>query len=397
MLCAGAKNSGMQDQTRERERAEQTSKPPLGTLVQTPAELARLCEGVRASEALGLDTEFVRTRTFYPKLGLVQVADRESCHLIDALACEPWDSLVELLVDPRVVKVLHSASEDLEVLLRCFGALPTPLFDSQIAATLCGYGYSPGYQRLVQEMFGLELPKGETRSNWLARPLSKSQLEYAALDVAYLVPIRERLVAQLEAKQRLHWAAEEFERLAELARARLDPAWGYERIKKGKLTTRQRGVLRALSDWREEAARERDLPRSFVVADDVLVQLARSRPRTVDELRTIKGLRPAERRRSSTELLRRIRQGLEMEVTEEGAELLHAGHSRGTVDALKQIVAALASELDLPSEFLAQRRLLSELVARYRAGVSEPLPVELRGWRRAVVGGPLLAALPGLE
>ncbi len=366
--------------------------PPEGILVTEDGHLADLCGRWRTAAAIALDTEFIRTRTFFPKLGLVQVGDPAGCYLLDVLALSDVAPLVELLLDPDTVKVLHSCSEDLEVLQHYFGVFPRPLFDTQIAATLTGCGYSLGYQKLVKIMFDLDLPKDHTRSNWLKRPLSEEQLEYASLDVAYLLPLHEILAERLESAGRSAWAEEEFERLETVARARLDPSWGWERLKKGRLTPRQRTVLHGLSNWREQAARDRDLPRSFVLSDDVLIALAKTRPKNHEQLKRVDGLRPRERRRSGDELLEAIEEAnrLPPESDDRGSRYEDAGRSKGTVDALKKAVVQTAERHAVPAEYLAQRRLLKELIGNYRSGDPDPLPLELRGWRREVVGERLL-------
>ncbi len=366
--------------------------PPAPRLVTRAAELEALLPRWLGCAAIGLDTEFVRTRTFYAKLGLVQIADPEGVFLVDVLAIPDLQPIEQLLRAPQVTKVFHSSSEDLEVLFHGFGGFPQPLFDTQVAASLVGLGSSPGYQRMVQALFGLEIPKGETRSNWLERPLRSAQVEYASLDVAYLLPAHEHLVADLRRLGRSDWAEEEFSRLLTSATARLEMEWGFERIKKGSLTPRQRAILRSLADWRETAARERDRPRHFVLPDEVLIALARSRPRTLEALRGIEGLSAAERKRSGTELLRRISAGLASR-PEPADRIERGGRSRGTVDALKAMVVERAAALGVPTELLAQRRLLEELVQAERGGAADPLPAELRGWRRQQIGERLVHAL----
>ncbi len=357
------------------------------------AQCSALCERWRTSAAIGLDTEFVRTRTFFARLGLLQVGDEQDCWLIDVLEIDDWRPFGEVMTDPGTVKVLHSASEDLEVLHNRLEVFPGPVFDTQIAAALVGLGYSLGYQALVKEVFGIAIPKGETRSNWLSRPLRKSQMEYAGLDVAYLLPIYEYLAERLDVLGRTAWAREEFERQSRTAEARLDPAWGFERLKKGRLTARQCTVLRRLSDWREEVARHRDLPRHFVASDEVLIHLARARPTNLAALKEVRGLRRSERARGGRAILDAVAQGMKDPLEKRTPRGLASGQAKGTIEALKKIVEKAAEEHDLPASFLAQRRLLSELIARSRAGEDEWLPEELRGWRRAVVGDELVAEL----
>jgi ribonuclease D len=350
--------------------------------------------GWRDSEVIALDTEFVRERTFFPQLGLVQIGVDRDCFLVDAVLVDDLSPLAELLVRPETLKVVHSGGEDLEVLAYRFGSFPSPLFDTQIAATLAGLGGSLSYQRLVHALFRLELPKGETRSDWLRRPLSAAQLEYAVLDVAYLLPAHRKLSSALEELGRTEWAEEEFDRLASSARLRTDPEYSFRRLDSGaKLTRRERALLRELSSWREGEARRRDVPRGFVVPDRALMQLVRRRPTRRGELAQIGSMKAAERTRSGDEIVRRIGEVMARPESSLPAVALRSAAGQGLrarVDSLRAEVQRVAEEMDMPPEFLARRRAVEELVRDLRAGSEEPLPDELRGWRRAVIGERLL-------
>lgn len=385
---------------RSRSSGPPTETPPFA-LVETTDDLARRCAAWLEGPVVALDTEFVRERTFYAQLGLIQIAAEKDLCLVDALRVEDLSPLDELLTSSATLKVVHSGGEDLEVLHQQFGVFPDPLFDTQIAATLSGYGGSLSYQKLVHSLFRLDLPKGETRSDWLRRPLRPAQLEYAILDVAYLLPAYRLLARRLDELGRREWAEEEFTRLVSSARLRSDPDYSFRRLSGGaKHSRRDRELLRQLCSWREDEARRRDLPRGFVVPDRALMQLVRRRPRTAEQLAQIQGIKAAERTRSGGEILRRIKGVLalpesslpsaEQEAAAGGGQGL-----RARVDILRAEVQRIADELDLPPEFLARRRLVEELVRNVRSGRDEPLPEELRGWRREVIGERLLAAARG--
>ncbi|HEV7516781.1 MAG TPA: ribonuclease D, partial [Thermoanaerobaculia bacterium] len=209
--------------------------PPLPqpvVAVESGAALAAAAAGWSGVQALALDTEFVRERTFFPRLGLVQVSDGHAAYLVDPLAIADLAPLAATLRAPGTIKVLHSASEDLEVFQRSLSAVPEPLFDTQIGAALAGVGASLGYQKLVATVLGVELGKGETRTDWLARPLSPAQRSYAAEDVAYLLPVYERLRAELLRLGRFDWAlADSAALLAGLTRLDEDPESAYLRIR----------------------------------------------------------------------------------------------------------------------------------------------------------------------
>ncbi|HEY4597347.1 MAG TPA: ribonuclease D, partial [Thermoanaerobaculia bacterium] len=198
-----------------------TGDPRGYTPIRTDADLAAAAERWAAAPVLGLDTEFVRTNTFYHRLGLIQVTDGATSWLVDPLAARDLSPLAAVFRSPGV-KVLHSASEDIEVFYRALGVLPEPLFDTQIAGALAGAGAFLSYQKLVAAYLGVELAKEETRTDWLARPLSPGQLAYAAEDVAYLVPLYERLTADLQALGRLDWALEDSAALLDTTRFQED-------------------------------------------------------------------------------------------------------------------------------------------------------------------------------
>ncbi len=361
------------------------------------AAAARAWEGRGAHALLAFDTEFVRERTFFPRLGLVQLADGEAVTLVDPLAVDDLAPLLCALGTDGPVKVVHSASEDLEVLYRAYGIVPAPLFDTQIAAALAGLGASLGYQRLVATVFGVELPKGETRTDWLARPLSPAQLAYAAEDVAYLPALYEHLAAELDRLGRLGWAREDSAALAAgLARLDEDPELAYLRRKgAGRLNRRQLAALRALAAWREREARRRDLPRSFVLKEDLLLALATRRPSTPKELARLPSFDPRQAARDGAvwlDLLRAAEALPEDELPPEPARLPITAGFRELETAMRAIVARRAAELGLPGEVLAPRRTLDAILKSAATDPEPRLPRELAGWRRQVVGEDLLAA-----
>ena len=227
---------------------------------------------------VALDTEFMRVDTFYPIAGLLQVGDGQRAYLIDPLEVKDWAPFAELLEDPAVTKVLHSCSEDLEVFLRLTGALPAPLFDTQLAAGYLNIGFSMGYSRLVQTVLGIELPKGETRSDWLQRPLSDTQVSYAAEDAQHLAELYQVLLPKLSA-DKLAWILEDGAELVANLRREIDPDEAYLEAKLAwKLSPQQLAVLRALCAWRERQARARNQPRNRVLREHSLWPLARFQP-----------------------------------------------------------------------------------------------------------------------
>ncbi len=367
-------------------------------LIETAAELARACDRWRQLPAIGIDTEFVRERTFFPGLGLIQIAGGDSCSLVDPLAITDLEPLLGVLKDPAVTKVFHSCGEDLEVLYHRFGEFPEGVFDTQVGAAFAGWGWSPGYGRLVSEMFGVELPKDKTRTNWLRRPLTGAQQTYAALDVAYLIPAYTRLRDQLRSfpADRESWVREELAPLFDVARFLPDPKDAYLRIgARRSLAPRQLAVLHSLAVWREEQARRRNLPRNFVLHEKALVDVARRQPATRRALSAIGSLRPGEIGRHGATLIRHVRRALDLPAAElpRPKRAIDLRPYRADIDRLRVQAGRIAGELSLPPELVATRRTIEGLVRRVVSGKQPALPRELRGWRHEHIGLPLLEVL----
>jgi len=266
--------------------------------------LAELCAGYSGATRLGIDTEFMRERTYRPKLGLVQISDGERHALVDPLAIESLDPFFELLRDEKILKILHAPREDLEIFADRSGSVCAPIFDTQIAAAFGGVGYSMSYQNLVRDLLGEQVSKAQTRTDWLRRPLSHDQERYAIADVLHLHALHDRLVERLRERGRESWVEEELRVLERIA-VDEDPRQYYRRVKQAwRLTRRQLGVLRELCAWREEQAFERDVIRPNVVADDALMDLAKMQPKKKRELSSLKRLHPREISRSGDVILR---------------------------------------------------------------------------------------------
>jgi ribonuclease D len=363
------------------------------TLVESRDSLAALSRQWAAAPVLGLDTEFVRTNTFFHKLGLIQVSDGRASWLVDPLAVGDLAPLAEVFRSPGV-KVLHSASEDIEVFYRSLDVLPQPLFDTQIAGAFAGAGAFLSYQKLVAAYLGVELAKEHTRTDWMARPLSAAQLAYAAEDVAFLVPLYERLTGELVSLGRLDWAFEDSAALLDTSRFEEDAEAAYLRVKgAGNLDCRQLAVLRLLAAWREREARQRDLPRRFVLKEDLLLGLATRRPQDAQELRRLPSFDSRQAARDGADWLRLVEQAEALPEEELPPRLTGKPFSpaaRRLEDRLRERVRRKAAALGVPAEILAPRRALDALL-RLSVGKAEPrLPRELQGWRAGVIGEELL-------
>ncbi|RZI70592.1 MAG: ribonuclease D [Pseudomonas sp.] len=334
---------------------------------------------------VGLDTEFVRERTYWPQLALVQMSIDDEILLIDPLAPGITAALRPLLEDRKVLKVMHSASEDLVALSHDCGALPAPLFDTQVAAALCGVGGGMGYQKLVQEITGVTLAKGETRSDWLRRPLSDSQLEYAADDVVHLGAIYRELDSRLVALGRRDWLDQDAERM--LANATEDgDRWPHLAMRSAQFleADAQLCLLRLLR-WRDAQARDSDKPRSWILDNELATQLARTPPADRARLQAMLDAHPKAPRKLGDAIWQALATAMDDEAV---APLAHnaSTEDKNAVRRLQDAVAARSTQLGLPDGILASRRYLESL---HQTGL---WPAGLSGWRRAELE-PLLSPL----
>lgn len=341
---------------------------------------------------LGLDTEFMRRNTFFPRLALVQAVLAGECRLLDPLAYAA-DEDVRTLVDGRLC-VMHSASEDMEALAPLLDGTPLALFDTQIAAALCGMGPGLSYQRLVAGVLGVDIPKDETRSDWLQRPLTASQLEYAAQDVAHLEALHEKLSAELQRRGRAAWHAEDCARLA--LRAQRDPAQSDPQPQRGFRSAADwpaeaRARLKRVLLWRDQTARTLDRPRPWILDDANALALALQPPANSQELfERVKGQR-ALRGPQRSELLVLLAAAASPEELASLAPIPAAprGVAKRAVDAMREVVQAEASRLDIPPGLLCPRRLIEEFA------VTRVWPEGLGGWRADVLEAKLTPLLPG--
>jgi len=357
--------------------------------------LTEVCSLWQGEAYLAVDTEFVRTATFYPKAGLIQITSSHGDYLIDPLAIDDWQPLREIFEHPLIVKVFHACAEDLEVCRQLVGCVPSPLADSQHAAALAGLGGSMGFQRLVSAVLGIDLPKGETRSNWLERPLREEQVQYAVADVHYLYRLYPKLIAQLKKMERESWLAEDCQRLVDQAKAPEVLADYYRRVKLAwKLRAQEQFVLQQLVVWREQQARERDVPRNKVVDDNTLWNLARYKAKNHDQL-IRSGMKPPAARHDGKSLLKIIEQALAIENRYWPKQLDKplSPQAGQTLKDLKKVIAAKAELLNIPTDVLVKKKALEALLRSGMASGKYSLPESLAGWRKAEIADELVLAL----
>ena len=364
--------------------------------IATNETLASFCEQWSRASVLALDTEFIRTDTFYPIGALIQVSDGTACFLIDPLPIDDFTAFKELMTDPQITKVLHSCSEDLEVFDRLFGVLPAPLIDTQIAAGMNGLGFSLGYQAMTEALLQIHVAKGETRSNWLQRPLTDSQIHYAALDVAYLPQMYSMLCDSLADNNRLPWLQEECDKLISNYGAPDAIRMHYRKVKSAwKLSPPQLAVLQLVIEWRENKARERDRPRGRVLKDKSCFEIARLQPDSTHALADIDEIGPKTVRKNGDELLALIKQAQALDSAELPAALPKPlPPANGSImKRLKAHVAKRAEQLNMAPELLARKKDYESLLRSGFDSGEYRLPETLSGWRKEVVGDDLLAIL----
>lgn len=355
--------------------------------------LATLCAELADCAWLALDTEFIRERTYWPRLCLVQIATPTVTACIDPLQIQNLDPLLNVLYAPKRTKVLHAAHQDIEILTRLRGTPPPHLFDTQIAASFLGYGDQIGYASLVEKVLGVRLDKSATRTDWSLRPLSPQQLTYAANDVFYLQQIYMAMRDALDAKGRFDWLAEDMNALSNAESYAVHPDQAWTRIRGNThLKPVQLAVLRTLAAWREREAASQDRPRKRILGDHQLVDLARLSPRTAADLERIRGLGSDLRRRWGEQWVSLVAKTLETP-PETWPRLrtrsTPSPETEAAIDLMMTLIRHLATLNDLSPTLIANRAQLHELLLG-----SEEVPVA-RGWRNELAGRHLARLLEG--
>ena len=369
--------------------------------IESSEPLRRLCEQAQTEGRLAIDLEFIRENTYAPQLALIQIAARDTCAIVDPLTVDDLSPLVEVLTDPDILKVLHAAGQDIEIMHWHTGKLAEPIFDTQIAASMVGLGEQLSYGRLVDTLLGVSLAKGESYSDWLRRPLLPSQTKYALDDVRYLLPMHDQLSKRLHAMGRAAWAADECRKFTDPALYERDPRTLYRRIRLGRnLSPQGLAILRELAAWRDDEARQRNRPPGRVLSNETLVDLARRGPQTHADLQRLRGLPQREFERSADAILTAVQRGLEAPEADqpqpESRDHRLTPSEELIVKFLDASLKALCQREKLPASFIASRSDLETLVRRYR---QDRLAIEgspmLEGWRGELVGKDLLAVLEG--
>jgi ribonuclease D len=353
-------------------------------------ELAALARELEPQESIGLDTEFLRERTFFPKLCLLQLSAAGRIWCVDTLKVGSLDALMPALTAPRVPKLIHAARQDLEALYLTAQRVVSPVFDTQIAAACIGMKPQVGYAELVKTLLDVTVPKGQTRTDWSKRPLTRAQLEYAADDVLYLSATAAQLQRRLEELRREHWMREDCLELTEKRLYEPEPAQAWERLRGiGALSAEPRARAKAIAVWREKLARERDLPRAWILPDAAIFSIAYDNPASAAALEAVQPLNE-----KLTAALLSVLADARPDPTdpEPVQDSRPTPEQKALLERLVKIVDARAAQLQISAEVLAPRGELKAL-ALEQAGSSLRDSRAFRGWRKEEIGDRLIEAL----
>ncbi len=362
-------------------------------------DLVSVCQRAMQANVVMLDTEFVRIRSFYPKLGLIQLFDGTSTSLIDPVAIDDLTPLAQLLTSPFVMKVLHACGEDIEVFQHALGCVPEPMVDTQILASFLGYGVSTGFAALVKEYVGVELDKSESRADWLARPLTENQLNYAAADVIYLQPLYDALSKAVQEKG--WWDAALQESALQLGKRlrTTDPDKAYLDIKGAwQLKPKSLAILQKLAKWRYEEAIRRDLALNFIIRENDLLHIAKLGLVSAQRMEQ-EGIDPMALKRHSRRLSDLVRQGYDVAEIDYPQAIIPLNDFPGykqLFKTLKDKVKIASEQSGLSSEFIASRKQLNQLISyEWKTDTGEGVvPDLLQGWRHSLIGQELQKLLP---
>lgn len=363
-------------------------------ILDTTAGLAALCERLSNHEFVTVDTEFMRETTYYPKLCLIQIASESEAAIIDPLAEGlSLDPLFRLMADPSVLKVFHSARQDLEIIWIKGRVIPTPLFDTQVAAMVCGYGDQVSYEQLANDLAKSRIDKSSRFTDWARRPLTKAQLDYALSDVTHLRTVYLALREKLAENGRDEWLSEEMAVLASPSTYETEPHEAWKRLAGRMRKARDIAILMEIAAWRERESQSRDVPRSRVLKDDALVELCMTAPRNAEALAQLRAVpKGFERSRAAADIIEAVERGLARDpktvpVPERDRHRPSAG---ATLDLLKVLLKAVCERERVAPRILANVDELEAIAASDEADVPA-----LKGWRRELFGNLALALKRG--
>ena len=364
------------------------------TLIKDHEQLVTACEQLSNSQFICVDTEFHREKTYYPELALIQIANDTIAFCIDPLEIKNLHPVLDLLTNPSITKVFHAAQQDIEIFFHHFNTLPSPVFDTQIAATVLGYGDQIGYAALIKDIIDIDVDKSQTRTDWMKRPLNQKQLDYAASDVIYLASVYPLLLEQLLKRNRLDWLKEDFSQLSQEQQYLVDTQSIWKKVKgHQRLHGQQLAILQSIACWREELAQQRDRPRRKILSDDALIDIARQKTKTAEEILSLRSITQSRLNRNDAEILAsKVDSGLKID--KQLWPSLPKKHKLSfnedaIVDGLTAILKIVSHQHKINHSILAPRKQLEALARGERN-----LPL-LSGWRKQHGGQTLIDFLDG--
>lgn len=361
--------------------------------VDTPQALTELCRELHKAKVIAVDTEFIREKTYYANLCLIQVASETVTACVDPLALENLDELLAILYSPDKLKLFHAAWQDLEIFYDQWGRIPTPVFDTQIAAALLGFSDQIGYANLVEQLLDIQLDKTASRTDWAQRPLSAEQLTYAADDVNFLLKLYPIIQQRLTKLGRDSWLEEDFMTLTDTTGYAKSTDIAWQRVSgHGRLKPRQLAALQGLAVWREQQARQRNKPRKWILSDDLLLMLARHLPPDNEKLAKVRGMPERLLQHSGKEILTAINAALTMAddaLPTVSQKQRLTPEQECLADTLMAYLRLLAQENQISPASLSTRKEIESMVRGKR-----DIPL-LLGWRKHLVGEPLLDLVDG--
>lgn len=360
--------------------------------IDTDAALLEFCQSIAGAHILAVDTEFIREKSYYSKLCLIQIASETQVACIDPLSIKDIDPLLDILYTPEILKLMHAARQDLEIFYFMRNQLPCPVFDTQIAATVLGYGDQIGYSALIEEFSGIKLDKAQARTDWQQRPLQTAQLHYAADDVRYLIQVYPAILDKLTEMNRLNWLDEDFQAICQpnLYEIKEDKLWqrvsGHQRLHGNKLA-----ILQQLAIWREQQARKHNRPRKWIMSDDLLVTLSRQCPNSPGELNSIRGIPPRLIEQHQDSLLDILAEA--SKIPRDNWPKLQINRTSkqqdAACDAMMGLLKLRSAENKISATALATRKEIEKIVMGER-----DIPL-LHGWRAELAGNDVLSLLRG--
>jgi ribonuclease D len=362
--------------------------------IDTPDQLSQLCEKIAQAEWLALDTEFLREKTYYPLFCLLQIATPDWVACVDPLALKDMRGLFDCIANPAIIKVLHSCHQDLEIIFQLTGHVPGPIFDTQIAAPLLGYQDNPGYAMLVSSLLNVNLNKAHTRADWSKRPLSQDEIQYAADDVIYLCQIYQIMRQKLAELGRADWLTQDFAELENPDGYQVKPANAWLKIRgKNKLSGRQLSIVQALAEWREQCAQSENRPKSWLLRDEIIFDLAKLQPETVTDMGHIRGFNERTLNRYGRQLCQLIGEAKlrdPLPLKNKGKAGKKTQLHEAVLDVLSALVRLRAEQNQLNPSILATRQDLEDLL--FNGEEESPL---MHGWRYTMAGKELSGFMQG--